>query len=86
MAQRGGISHIHYKEIKGLRVTGGEFVKKSTTLTRQGDKWKAGKNVAGKGTLYALCDGEVYFTKRKGTYRKKKVYTFINIKPKTKKT
>ena len=81
MAQRGGISHINYKETKGLKVAGGQSVKKSTILTRQGNKWKSGKNVGGGGTLYALCDGEVYFTKKKGSYRTKKVHTFINIKP-----
>ncbi|HOX55232.1 MAG: 50S ribosomal protein L27 [Candidatus Omnitrophica bacterium] len=85
MAQRGGISHIHYRETRGLKVAGGQSVTKSAILTREGNKWKPGKNVGGIGTLYALCDGEVYFTKKKGSYRTTKVYTVINIKPKVKK-
>ncbi len=85
MAQRGGISHINYRETKGLKVAAGETVKKSAVLTREGNKWKPGKNVGGTGTLYALCDGEIYFTKKKGSYRTTKVYTFINIQPKAKK-
>jgi ribosomal protein L27 len=84
MAQRGGESHIHYKEKRGLKVTGGQFVKKSTLLTREGNKWKAGKNVGGKGSLFALCDGIVYFSRKKGSYKKNKITTFINIKPETK--
>ena len=86
MAQRGGISHIHYKEKMGLKASGGQFVKKSTLLTRQGNKWKAGINIGGKGALFALCDGTVYFTRKKGSYKRKKVTTFINIRPETKKS
>jgi len=77
----GGITHKHYAETKGMKVTNGQSVKRGTILTREGAKWKAGINVGGKGTLYALCDGTVYFTKKKGTYRTKKRYTYINIKP-----
>jgi len=79
----GGVTHKHYADTAGLKVSGKQLVKKSTLLTRQGNRWLAGLNVAGKGgALYALCDGLVYFTKRKGSYRKTKVYTYINIKPK----
>jgi len=86
MAQRGGLSKINYKEKKGLKVTSGQRVKKSTMLTREGDKWRAGVSVCGKGgALNAACDGEIYFSKKKGKYRRKKVYTFINIKPLPKK-
>lgn len=81
MAQRGGLSHIHYKETKGLKVNAGKTVSKGTILTRQGNKWKAGLNVAGRATLYADIDGKVYFTKKKGSYQKKKLYTFINVAP-----
>jgi len=78
--RRGGLSHINYTEKKGIKVTEGQFVKSGTVLTRQGDKWKAGINVGGKSTVYALCDGIIYFKKRKGTYHKKKTFTTINIK------
>jgi ribosomal protein L27 len=86
MAQRGGISKINYRETRGLKVASGQPVKQSTLLTRQGSKWRAGVNVLGKGgSLVAACEGEVYFTKKKGSYKRKKVYTFINIKPVSKK-
>ncbi len=81
MAQRGGISHIHYKETKGLKVNNGQWVKSGAILTRDGNKWKPGINVGGRNnTLYALCSGRIYFTKRKATPRAKKVSTFINIR------
>jgi ribosomal protein L27 len=79
----GGVTHKHYPETKGLKITGGQQVKKGAVLTREGDKWKAGLNVGGKNTtLYALCDGTVYFSTKRGTYRTKKRYTYINIKAK----
>ena len=80
----GGITHKHYPETKGLKVSGGQTVKKGTILTRQGDKWKSGLNVGGKDSLYALCAGTVYFTTRRGTYKTTKKYTVINIKSQTK--
>jgi len=68
----------HYPDTKGLKVAGNQFVKAGTILTRQGNKWKAGINVGnGKGTLYALVDGKVYFRYRRGKYNKRQ--TFINI-------
>ena len=80
MARRGGLSHINYREKKGIKVTEGQFVKKGTVLTREGDKWKAGINTCGAATVYALRDGIVYFKRRKGTYHKRKSFTTINIK------
>ena len=77
----GGVSHKHYPETKGLKAASGQLVKKGTILTRQGDKWKAGLNVAGKGSIQAACDGTVYFTSRKGSYTTQKRYTVINVKP-----
>ncbi|HDZ76612.1 MAG TPA: hypothetical protein ENH41_00825 [Candidatus Omnitrophica bacterium] len=81
MAQRGGLSHINYKETKGLKVNAGKSVSQGTILTRQGNKWKAGLNVSGRSTLYAKIDGKIYFTKKKGSYQKKKLYTFIHVEP-----
>jgi len=77
----GGITHKHYAETKGLKVSGGQVVKRGTILTREGDKWRPGLNVGGKNTLCALCDGTVYFTTRRGTYKTRKKHTVINIKP-----
>ena len=48
-------------------------------LTRDGDRWKPGINVIGRMHLTAARDGEVYFTKKKGNYRR--VVTYINIRP-----
>ncbi len=76
----GGVSHKHYPETKGLKKSGGQAVKKGTILTREDGKWKAGLNVSGKGALQAACDGKVYFTTKKGTYKSKKKYTYINVK------
>jgi ribosomal protein L27 len=81
MAERGGYSHKHYWEKKGLKAMGGEFVKKGAILTREDGKWKKGLNVAGSGTLYALCAGKVYFHKKRGRYHTKVTQTFINIEP-----
>jgi len=79
----GGVTHKHYADTAGLKVAGNQLVKKSTLLTRNGNNWLAGLNVAGKGgALYALCDGLVYFTKKKGSYKRTKIYTYIHIKPK----
>ncbi len=80
MAQRGGISHINYRETRGLKVSDGQFVKKGTILTRQGDKWKAGINVAGRSSIYAICDGKVFFSKKRGSYHRNKITTLINVK------
>ena len=80
MAERGGLTHRFYRETKGLKVSDGQFITKGTTLTRQGDRWKPGINVGGKSTLYALCNGNIYFTRKKGRYYTKKTSTFINVK------
>ncbi len=79
MTRVGGLTSKYYKETRGIKVTGGEKIKAGTLLTRQGHKWQPGINVAGKMHLTALCDGEVYFTKRKNNYNK--VVTYINIRP-----
>lgn len=81
MAQRGGLSHIHYTETRGLKVAAGQFVTTGSVLTRQGNKWKAGLNVADSGTLFAKIDGTVYFTRKRSAYRKTDIHTVINIKP-----
>ena len=77
----GGVTHKHYPETKGLKISGGQTVKKGAILTRQGNKWKPGLNVGGKNSLYALCEGTVYFTHPRGTYKTKKRTTVINIRP-----
>ncbi len=80
MVRVGGLTKKYYKEVGGVKVGGGQTVKCGTMLTRSGDRWKPGANVTGRMHLTAACDGEVYFTKKKGNYRR--VVTYINIKPK----
>ncbi len=75
----GGISSKFYCETAGVKVSGGQKVKAGTVLTRQGEIWKAGLNVQGRSSLTASVDGEVYFTRKKNSY--KRVVTLINIKP-----
>ena len=78
MVRVGGLTKKYYKETKGVKVSGGQTVKCGTMLTRKGDRWKPGINVTGRMHLTAVCDGEVYFTKKKGNYRR--VVTYINIR------
>jgi len=84
MSKVGGISTKYYKETRGLKVTGGQKVTAGTVLTRQGDRWKPGINVVGRILLTARCDGEVYFTRKRGNY--KRAVTVVNIKPVASKT
>ena len=84
MTRVGGLTHRYYKETKGLKVSGGQWVKAGTLLTREGQKWKAGLNVVGANHLTAGIDGELYFTKKKNNYNK--VVTVINVKPVSAKT
>lgn len=58
-------------------------VKTGQILVRGVDTYKAGLNVKGPGTLFALCDGKVYFTRKKTSHGK--LRTFVNIKPAVKK-
>ena len=80
MSRKGGLSHKFYKETAGIKVTGGQTVKCGTVLTRQGDRWQPGINVLGRTLLTAGCDGEVYFSRKKGNY--KRAVTLVNIRPK----
>ncbi len=80
MARKGGLSSIHHRETAGVKVTGGQTVSAGTVLTREGDKWRPGLNVIGRMNLTAACDGEVYFTRKKNTY--KRAITVVNVRPK----
>ena len=79
MARRGGLSSKFYRETRGIKVAGGQVVKSGTVITREGDKWKPGLNVTGRTLLTAACDGQVYFTKKRGNYRR--AITVVNVKP-----
>lgn len=75
----GGLTSKFYRETRGVKVSGGQVVKAGTMLTREGHKWNPGLNVIGTMHLTAACEGEVYFTKKRNTYRKE--VTVINIRP-----
>ena len=75
----GGTTAKFYRETRGLKVSGGQKVTAGTILTREGNQWKPGLNVIGRSHLTAACDGEVYFTKKKGSY--KQVVTLVNVRP-----
>ncbi|MEW6101224.1 MAG: 50S ribosomal protein L27 [Candidatus Omnitrophota bacterium] len=65
------------KKDKALKISGGEAVKTGQILVRGKPVYKAGINVKGKGSLFALCDGKVSFTKKKTPHGKAR--TFINV-------
>ena len=67
------------KKDKANKVSDGMVVKAGKILVRGVDTYKAGVNVRGLGTLFALCDGKVYFTRKKTSHGK--LRTFVNIKP-----
>lgn len=67
------------KKDKSIKVCGGQFVKTGQILSRGISIYKAGLNVKGLDTLYALYPGEVYFSRKKTGHGR--LRTFINIKP-----
>jgi ribosomal protein L27 len=75
----GGKSNKFYRETRGIKVSGGQTVKKGVLLTREGHKWQPGLNIIGDMHLLAGCDGEVYFTRKRSTAGK--VITYINVRP-----
>ena len=79
MARKGGLSSKFYRETRGVKVSGGQVVPAGTLLTREGNRWKPGQNVIGRMHLTAACAGEVFFTKKRGTY--KRAVTYIHIRP-----
>ncbi|HPB68257.1 MAG TPA: 50S ribosomal protein L27 [Candidatus Omnitrophota bacterium] len=81
MAKKGGLTSKFYRETRGVKVTGGEFVRAGTILTREGSKWKPGLNVTGQMHLNAACDGTVYFSRKRNKY--KKSVTYVNVNPMT---
>ncbi|MBC8436295.1 MAG: 50S ribosomal protein L27 [Candidatus Omnitrophica bacterium] len=64
---------------KALKVSNGQEVKAGHILVRGIPTYKTGVNVKGLGTLFALCPGEVYFSRKKT--RGGKMRTFVNVKP-----
>ena len=67
------------KKDKAIKVSEGQLVKTGEILVRCIPAYKAGQNVKGESILFALCPGNVHFTKKKTPHGK--VRTFINITP-----
>lgn len=65
------------KKDKKTKVAAGESVKVGKILIRGKDNYKAGINVKGRGTLYAVADGKAYFTHKKAA--RGGVKTYINV-------
>ena len=79
MSKVGGLTSKFYRETRGVKVSGGQFVRAGTVLTRQGDRWKPGLNVTGQMHLNAICDGTVYFSRKRNKYNK--AVTYVNVRP-----
>ncbi|MFA4984306.1 MAG: 50S ribosomal protein L27 [Candidatus Omnitrophota bacterium] len=71
------------KKDKMVKASGGQEVRAGQILARRMNTYRAGKNVKGIATLQALCDGKVYFTKKKTPHGRPR--TFINVMPQEKK-
>lgn len=67
------------KKDKALKVSSGQRVLAGEILVRGIPTYKTGANVKGLGTLFALCPGTVYFSRKKT--RGGKMRTFVNVKP-----
>lgn len=67
------------KKDEALKVSAGQPVKTGTILARAMNSYKPGANVKGMGTMFALCAGKVYFTRKKTPHGKFR--TFINVEP-----
>ena len=65
------------KKDEALKASGGQLVKTGQILVRGINTYKPGINVKGSGTLFALCAGKVYFSRKKTPHGKFR--TFINV-------
>lgn len=68
------------KKDEQLKVSEGQCVKVGTILSRHINKYKAGKNTRGEGSIFALVEGIVHFTRKKTPHGKFR--TFVNVMPK----
>lgn len=67
------------KKDEQLKVSAGQPVKTGQILCRHLNMYKPGKNVKGAGSMFSLCPGKVYFTRKKTPHGKMR--TFINVMP-----
>jgi len=67
------------KKDRMVKVSGGQKVKTGQILIRGMSQYKSGKNVKGAGSLFATCEGKIYFTKKKTPHGQ--IRTFVNVEP-----
>lgn len=67
------------KKDKKVKVSDGQAVKPGQILVRGIGAYKSGKNAKGLDTIYAVCEGSVYFSKKKTPHGR--VRTFVNVLP-----
>jgi ribosomal protein L27 len=67
------------KKDVSVKVSSGQLVKTGQILVRGLSTYKAGVNVRGLATIYALCNGKVSFSKKKTPHGKMR--TFVNVLP-----
>jgi len=67
------------KKDEALKVSSGQMVKTGQILARGVNSYKAGRNVQGLGTIFALCPGKINFSRKKTPHGKFR--TFLNVEP-----
>lgn len=67
------------KKDKAVKVSNGQSVKRGQILVRGISSYKAGKNVEGLDPIFSICEGKVYFSKKKSPGGK--VRTYANVTP-----
>ncbi|MBI4706625.1 MAG: 50S ribosomal protein L27 [Candidatus Omnitrophica bacterium] len=67
------------KKDKAVKVACGQTVKTGQILIRGINTYKTGLNTRGQGTIFALCDGTVNFSRKKTSHGKFR--TFVNVEP-----
>jgi len=71
------------KKDRMLKVSDGQSVKTGQLLARGMPHYKAGENVSGLSNMHALCNGKLYFSKKKTSHGQ--VRTFLNVRPQVEK-
>jgi len=65
------------KKDKAIKVSGGMRVKIGQILARGISTYKAGQNVKGINTIYAVSSGKVTFTRKKTSHGKMRTYISV---------
>lgn len=67
---------------KGIKVSSGQPVKAGQILAKGLTTYKAGQNVKGLATMFALCPGKVYFSRKKTPHGKFRTFIHVLASPK----